>query len=73
MVREVQLIPGGLVGDTNMAAVTSRENTLCKICNTYLIFGQPLALAFLVHVLEAEKRPAMLKLLYLDIPLCTFV
>ena len=56
MVREVQLIPGGLVGDTSMAAVTSRENTLCKICNTYLIFGQPLALAFLVHVLEAEKK-----------------
>ena len=39
-----------------MAAVTSRENSLCKICNTYLIFGQPLALAFLVHVLEAAKK-----------------
>ena len=41
---------------TNMAAVTSRENSICNMKHMYYLWSATIALAFLVHVLEAAKE-----------------
>ena len=39
-----------------MAAVTSRENSICNIKHMYYLWSATIAFAFLVHVLEAAKK-----------------